>query len=361
MASMVDNHFHGWNPEALAVVICSSLSIYSVLELMLTLLLTFQSYRGLYFWSLMIASFGIIPYSIGYTMEYFRLYQDTLALGIAIDTTGWSLMVTGQAFVLYSRLHIVFSKGYKKLLRTILAMIIFNGVCLHGTTSLVAFKSNLGPKSSTKGWERAYNVVEPVQMSIFAAQELALSGLYIWKALDMLMTSDRVRSRGVMRQLFFINVIIILLDIGLLATEFAGKHVVQQTLKGVVYSLKLKLELSILNKLVELSASNVRRHAVINTNEFLDPSKTKWDVSNFVPGFSNVADKHPQWISDLEKSRVRGSLTDIFSDHKDSNIQVRETDADTIMPITPSQDRPRTRSPSHLMYAEAIRRISMSN
>ena len=47
----------------------------------------FASYRGLYFWSLILASFGIIPYVVGFLIEYFQPAA-LIGLGIAIDWTG---------------------------------------------------------------------------------------------------------------------------------------------------------------------------------------------------------------------------------------------------------------------------------
>jgi len=127
------NHFDGvWNPTSLTVIICSALALYNALELELLILTTFHAYSGLYFWSLALASFGVIPYVVGYMIEYFELTH--MAVGIAIDTLGWSLMVTGQSAVLYSRLWMVFGGGHKRLLKAIKWMIIFNGVTLHGIT-----------------------------------------------------------------------------------------------------------------------------------------------------------------------------------------------------------------------------------
>lgn len=93
-----DNKFDGkFSANTLAVLICSSLALYNALELELLVFTTFHAFRGLYFWALVIASFGIIPYVVGFMIEYFSL--SSMALGIAIDSFGWVLMVTGQSIV----------------------------------------------------------------------------------------------------------------------------------------------------------------------------------------------------------------------------------------------------------------------
>jgi hypothetical protein len=125
------NHFVEWNSTALTVVICSALALYNALELELLILTTFQCYRGLYFWSLALASFGIIPYVLGFFIEYFQ--WSYMWLGTAIDCIGWTLMVTGQSVVLYSRLWLVFGGRHKRLLKGVKWMIIINAILFHGT------------------------------------------------------------------------------------------------------------------------------------------------------------------------------------------------------------------------------------
>lgn len=146
--SSPDNRFNGvYDANTLAVIICSALALYNALELELLVFTTFHAYQGLYFWSLVTASFGIIPYVLGFMMEYFRISY--FALAIAIDIIGWSLMVTGQAVVLYSRLWLVFGGGYRRLLKAVKWMIVVNGAVLHGLTTgmftRLACKSDADP------------------------------------------------------------------------------------------------------------------------------------------------------------------------------------------------------------------------
>lgn len=131
--SSPDNRFTGiYDSDTLVVIICSALALYNALELILLIFTTFHHYKGLYFWSLVLASGGIIPYVLGFLIEYFRLSY--LALGIAIDTTGWILMVTGQSVVLYSRLWLVFGASHYRLLKAVKWMIIFDAFVFHCST-----------------------------------------------------------------------------------------------------------------------------------------------------------------------------------------------------------------------------------
>ena len=129
-----DNRFNGsFDSNSVTVTVCSALSLYNALELELLIFTTFHAYRGLYFWSLAFSSFGIVLYVLGFLIEFFRITH--LAVGIAIDTLGWSLMVTGQSVVLYSRLWLVFGRGNQKLLKGVKWMIIVDGLVFHITTA----------------------------------------------------------------------------------------------------------------------------------------------------------------------------------------------------------------------------------
>ncbi|KAF2492636.1 hypothetical protein BU16DRAFT_528962 [Lophium mytilinum] len=168
-------HFYNGhqNATAVIVVVCSAISLYNALELLLLILTTFHVYRGLYFSSLVAASAGIILYVLGFLFEYFKLAPE--AVGIAVDTLGWTLMVTGQSVVLYSRLGIVMGEGHRRgrVLRAVKWMIILDALIFHTMTTVVVF----GAHFSTSPFYTAYTAIEKIQMTAFTLQEFILSGL----------------------------------------------------------------------------------------------------------------------------------------------------------------------------------------
>ena len=115
---------HTYTNPQLVVILCSLIAVYNSFELLILISTTFRQYRSLYFWSLLIASFGILPYNFGFLMEYFALAPDWA--GVVVDVPGWVMMVTGQSVVLYSRLHLVMQN--QKVLKAVLMMIIVDGV-----------------------------------------------------------------------------------------------------------------------------------------------------------------------------------------------------------------------------------------
>ena len=117
--------FLGWLPwPSLTVQVASTLSLYNAIELLTLIFLTFKRRAGLYFWSILFASFGILPYCLGWLITYFDLTHDYV--GMIIETVGWVLVISGQSIVLYSRLHLILTDVF--ILRTVLTVIIVNGL-----------------------------------------------------------------------------------------------------------------------------------------------------------------------------------------------------------------------------------------
>jgi hypothetical protein len=249
-----DDHYNGHYLTATGIVVITtnSISLYNAIELLLLIFVTFKRYEGFYFWSLLVASFGNIPYSLGYVISYFQLTYSSV--GLAINNVGWWLMVTGQSFVLYSRLHLVLSD--KKILRAVLVMIIVDGIIFHIPSTILNFYSNYGadPLAAAEG----YKVYEKVQMTGFCIQETIISGLYMWKTIQLLKILATPEARRTMWQLLIINMIIILMDVGLLAIEYRNLRVDEQVFKGAFYSIKVKLEYAILGKLVQIAQGGNR-------------------------------------------------------------------------------------------------------
>jgi hypothetical protein len=168
-------------------------------------------------------------------------------LALIFVIIGWYCMVTGQSMVLYSRLHLVEPDVRK--FRWILIMIIVDFFLLHGVTSVLFFGAN---SSKPEPFIKPYDIYEKFQITGFALQESIISGLYIYKAWDMLrpaLDDWSKKARMIMTHLIIVNVIIIIMDITLLGTEYANQYEIQTTYKSALYSIKLVMEFSILEQL----------------------------------------------------------------------------------------------------------------
>ncbi|KAI1269409.1 hypothetical protein F5Y18DRAFT_437314 [Xylariaceae sp. FL1019] len=233
------------------ITVFEALAIYNSIELILLILCTFKRRHGLYFWSLMVATWGIIINSIAFILNNNRLLPIRM-VPVVFITLGWNCMITGQSLVLYSRLHLLFSHESK--LRLVLAMIIATAVLVYIPSWIVTINANVGLPAPHQ-WLVAYSLFERIQIIVFSFQETTLSTLYLvkcyrfWTA-ESLRTSPKIR--GMIIHLVVVNLITIAFDISLIYCEWDGQFLVQTSYKAFIYSVKLKLEISILTRLAKL-------------------------------------------------------------------------------------------------------------
>src|SRR5438046_10416498 len=99
--------------------------------------------------------------------------------------------------------------------------------------------------------------MEKIQITAFSIQEFIISAMYLYETRRILQPSatfQKKRTRQVMMHLIYVNVLIILMDITLLCTEYANLYDIQITYKGALYSIKLRLEFAVLNQLMSLTS-----------------------------------------------------------------------------------------------------------
>lgn len=229
-----------------AIIALLSCALYSSLELIFLVFLTFRSYRGLYFWSLLLSALaGVIPQALGLLIKYFGLA--TIAIPVTLSTAGWAIMVTGQSLVLYSRLHLIVRN--ELILRLVLYMIIVDAIIFQIPQIVLTYIAVFG---SNPKYPQVYNIWEKVQLTGFFVQEIIISTIFIVQAVRFLQIYPAKSQKRVMMmyQLLVINVIIILMDIALLVLEYMDHFIIQTVLKTFFYTVKLKFEFAVLSRLI---------------------------------------------------------------------------------------------------------------
>ncbi|ROV98699.1 hypothetical protein VMCG_06718 [Cytospora schulzeri] len=278
------------------IISVTLLSVYNAIELAVLCFLTFKHYRGLYFYSLLISGLAIIPYSLGFLLDLLDVTTgDTRWLAVTLITVGWWPMVTGQALVLWSRLHLLLvgARG-DQIIRRTLAMIIIDVIIFHLPTTVFTYGTN--GNIDTEVFARGYNIMEKIQMTGFFCQEVVLSSIYIVETFKILRTSLQPDTRTTMKQLVAVNAVIILMDLGLLGMEAASLYILETMLKGVVYGIKLKLEFAILGKLVRFVGGG---RPSIDQSMHYDPRKNSVGFVGTVTA-TNCRKKRDRGIEDDE-------------------------------------------------------------
>jgi hypothetical protein len=307
-----------------------------------------------------------------------QLTSESSVAGLIFTCIGWPMLVTGQSLVLYSRLHVVLGQENRKILKGVKWMIVINSVVFHVSTEVVLLGAYYAARHTT--FADAYKYIEKIQMTGFTLQELILSGLYVWKTLDIIRATSNAATAGtisrkkrtsrIMWQLFSINVLIVVMDVALLVIEYQDRHVFQQALKGVIYSVKLKMEFAILSKLVALTSRDGGSSEVTFTGAFEDYNAI---TNHGGRGSTRRESRHTTNVSprplelvhsthmDLEKhemayvERASGSGDGLTFD---GAPLARHTTRSTITPATTNDEQRKRRTIDEDLYASALRGLS---
>ncbi|KAK4445892.1 hypothetical protein QBC34DRAFT_383808 [Podospora aff. communis PSN243] len=237
---------------------------------------------------------------------------------------GWYCMVTGQSLVLYSRLHLILHRP--RVLRAVLIMIICNAIICHIPPTILAYGKDAGLTS----FQKPYAIYEKIQVTLFFVQEVIISSLYIHEALRLMrerkgvLDDGKGRAQRLLIHLLCANVLVLALDVNILAMEYAGLHNIQTSAKTFIYSAKLKVEFSILNKLVEL----MRR----NSGSSMGTDDTLMAPTLRMPGFVVAGDEEAQekaeregntrWIGLGTGEKGIGSVLTKEVEERESNVGV---------------------------------------
>ncbi|EFQ36315.1 integral membrane protein [Colletotrichum graminicola] len=241
--------------ELMAVAALATAGIYNAAEIYVFIFATFRRRHGPYFWSMIVADSGIFVHAISSLIHYLG---HTVIIPGALAVVGWVAMVTGQSLVLWSRLHlVVYSRRW---VRSVLALIIADVLMLHVPMAVLWAVSLTAPQTDRAAWLRRYLVYEKVSIVVFSMQETLITGIFAWQGyLNMrpLFAFKTRMARLICIYLISLFFLVFLLDVGLILLEQTNHAVFQTTSKPFVYSIKLKVEFIVLNKLLAFTKMNL--------------------------------------------------------------------------------------------------------
>jgi hypothetical protein len=268
---------------------------YICVELNVRLWFSYLRKNGLYFWACFVGTQGVLtqPLLIVRNPSAFssnairvlandRVEQILANFGVIKNPyvafifiyLSWWMLVIPQSVVLYSRLHLVISDPKHN--TYVLYMIVFTTIFISlptmglGTAAQASRIPHL--ISANLIWDR-------IQVTIFFVQETIISILYIVETRRVLLNrsvlgQDDETVRTVMRHLIYTNSLIIFLDCTLLAMSYSPYFFVQAAFKPCVYGVKLRVEFSILNRLVSTLRGSLAQLKT-DSGHAPDPSRSK--------------------------------------------------------------------------------------
>lgn len=244
-----------WRPgEELAASGFVAIVFYLFIDNNLSIYRIFKRKRGLYYWCMLLGTWGCVIDSIGVVFKYFFPNPEPLwPLYTLFLLGGWTIYAPAQLLVLYSRLHLV--NQSRKLQRCVLIMIIaVASTMIIPTWPLVWQAFNpYNPRLSALYSPREA-ILDRITQLGFTFAESILNGIYIWSLTKLLNLKSSVRQRRVMTDLIYVNVIAVCLDILTVVLVFLNQTGISHPVQTFSYILKLKLEFLVLNQIMAVAA-----------------------------------------------------------------------------------------------------------
>ena len=151
------------------------ITFFLVLETNVLVFRRFKKRSGLYFWCLLVTSWGIVGHALGYMLSWWVPSSPWVFNAVCIEL-GWSMMVTGQSLVLYKRLHLVIRNP--NVLRACLVLVVTTFIVIEIPSWVTAWVAD-DPKH-TVTWSPRDSIMVRISQLAFPLQESILCVLYIW-------------------------------------------------------------------------------------------------------------------------------------------------------------------------------------
>ena len=219
----------------------------------------FKRKQGLYYWCMLLGTWGCIIDSIGVVLKDFLPNSEPLwPLFTLFILGGWTIYAPAQLLVLYSRLHLV--NQNHKIQRCVLVMIIAVASLIIIPTWAVVWQAYdpYNPHLSALYSPRDAIIERCTQLGYTIAESI-LSGIYILSLARLLNLKSNVRQRRVMADLIYVNVIAVCLDILTVILVFLNQTGISHPIQTFSYILKLKLEFLVLNQLMAVAARGIEK------------------------------------------------------------------------------------------------------
>ena len=116
--------------------------------------------------------------------------------------------------------------------------------------------------------------MEKLQIVGFTIQEIIISGIYIYKAREMVQCSFNAHTNHCILVLVLVQVACILLDVPFIVLAYTEIFLMKAVLTSFAYAIKLKLEFLVLNQLVNIVKKGIAPRGIqqIDEEQVAEPS-----------------------------------------------------------------------------------------
>jgi hypothetical protein len=305
------------------LAVFTALPLWTTVELSVWVFYVFKRYTGLYFWAVLITTWGVSIHAIGFILKFCVPSCNWIASTILAEI-GWVSMVTGFSVVLYSRLNLVVRPPFVRksglILKLVLAMIITDAFLFHVPT--IVFQFGVSNKASHKKYLPYMAPMERVQIVGFSVQEIIISAIYVYATMSMLKSGFSGKIKSTMAFLIIIQILVVLCDVVVIALDYAEYFTLKAVIHSFVYAVKLQLEFVILNKFRKVSKRGLAPRGLDAIAFSSGDSSTHHPPGTLTPpspptkpegkkwwNFSVSSTRRSDSTSDIERNLSVGTLT----------------------------------------------------
>ncbi|KAL8953551.1 MAG: hypothetical protein Q9222_000609 [Ikaeria aurantiellina] len=221
----------------------------------------FKKKQGLYYWCILLGSWGCLLNAIAIVLKCFvHDSQPLWPLYTLFILLGWTIYAPAQLLTLYSRLHLV--NRNRGIQRWVLVMIVVvASLMIIPTWPLVWQAYNPYDSHLSSLYSPREAIIDRCTQIGYTLAETVLSGIYIRSLTKLLRVKSSVRQRRVMTDLIYVNIIAVCLDIITVILVFVNEVGISHPIQTFSYIIKFKLEFLVLNQLMAVAAKGVRKES----------------------------------------------------------------------------------------------------
>ena len=247
-----------WKPgELIGASIFTGISLFLILETLFGIIRLFQKRRGLYFWSMLAGTVGCGVDALGIILKYLVPQKHVWWLYTLCLLGGWTTYCLAQLLVLYSRLHLVNQNANTQ--RFVLLITLSTILIATVPTWIVVWPAYDPNPNISSLWSPRDAIVERYTQIVYTLVELAVSGIYITSLIKLLQYKSSVRTRRVMIDLMYVNVINVAFDVLCVVLIYLNQLGLSHPIQNFSYIFKLRLEFIVLNQLMSVAARGLKR------------------------------------------------------------------------------------------------------
>ncbi|KAF2421089.1 hypothetical protein EJ08DRAFT_522855 [Tothia fuscella] len=237
------NGYHGSCPTIYCVIASlAAVTYWTSAELLVQVYLTFKR-KGLYFWSIVVTTAGIVIYTTTILLINFENSNSQVVV-VAMLNVGWVISVSAYPVVLWSRLHLVI--GHRpRLLKCLLVFIIVISIAFTTLTTAIAYGLTYKYPES---W-RVGKAIEQVEAFVLTFQEMFTSGLYIYYTAKFLGSGCSNHTHRIIGTLAVVQIVCFSFDLLQIILLMMNRVRLASVLLGPTQAVKLRLEFIVLNQL----------------------------------------------------------------------------------------------------------------